>query len=213
MWWLAVPILLGVGKIIHVATSKTPSSPQKPESILVKNLHALRKCTAETNPRRIALLGQPGAGKSTILKKLSKGFAKPAPVIGTNTDATNWAESTDVDLLSKWGRHIVVDVPGYDTLHHPTSAFLDTFPFANFEKIFLILRGKVRAADIQIYNEIIAAKTSVLVVRSYAESLNLAERQLVQDDLCKHFSGLTNTSLIFVSSRTEEGIKTLRNMI
>lgn len=213
MWWLAVPILLGVGKMIHVATSKTPSSHQKSESILVKNLHALRKCTAETNPRRIALLGQPGAGKSTILKKLSKGFAKPAPVIGTHTDATNWAESTDVDLLSKWGRHIVVDVPGYDTLHHPTSAFLDTFPFANFEKIFLILRGKVRAADIQIYNEIIAAKTSVLVVRSYAESLNLAERQLVQDDLCKHFSGLTNTSLIFVSSRTEEGIKTLRNMI
>lgn len=217
MWWLIVPGVLGLGKVIYdVATKRDPATTSfdsDPNRILVKNLRALGMSTIHPNPNRIALLGQPGAGKSTILKKMSKGRAKPAPVIGTNTDATNWAESTDVALLSEWSHHVASDVPGYDTSSHPVSVFLAGFPFANFGKILLVLRGKVREADVQIYRQIRAKHTPVVMVRSCAESLDPSERRAVQNDLCRQFPGLTKTSIVFVSSRTGEGIDTLRAMI
>jgi GTP-binding protein EngB required for normal cell division len=214
MWWLIVPVALGIGKAIHSAvTRETHVVSFPPKSILVQNLYRLRASTLHSHPRRVALLGQPGAGKSTILKKLSKGKARPAPVIGTQTDATNWSDSTDVTLFSEWDGHLVSDVPGYDTASHPVAVFIENFPFANFAQILLIVNGKVRGADVEMYHRIVASATPVLVVRSHADALTESERRAVRADLHKQFPKLARKSLVFVSSRSGEGIEGLRAIL
>ena len=176
----------------------------------MRNLRALRALTNNPDIRRVAFLGQPGAGKSTIVSKLSKGRARPAPVIGVNTDATTWAESTGVDLLCRWGRRVAADVPGYDTSSHPVSAFVTYFPFDNFGKICLVVHNKIHGADIEIYQAISREEIMPIVIRSQAESLDMDEREAVRKDLCQRFTGLTPSSVLFVSGRTGEGLDELR---
>lgn len=215
MWWLAVPAVLGLGKLIYevVKDEPSPRPAAPPDTTLIKNLRALRELTQKPDPRRLALLGQPGAGKSTIVNELSNGRARPAPVIGVNTDATNWAGRVGVNLLCQWGKYVAADVPGYDTSSHPVSAFVTHFPFANFGKICLVISGKIHGADIDIYEAIRRSRVPLVVVRARAESVLPAERQAVQDDLCKRFVGLAASSIVFVSSRTGEGFTELRQRL
>lgn len=215
MWWLAVPAVIGLGKLVYDAvTDEPPPRPAAaPDTTLIKNLHALRELTQKPDPRRLAFLGQPGAGKSTIVSELSNGRARPAPVIGVNTDATNWADRVGVDLLCHWGKRVAADVPGYDTSSHPVSAFVTHFPFANFGTICLVISGKIHGSDIAIYEAIRRSDTRLIVVRACAESVPQADRQAVQEDFCKHFVGLAASSIVFVSSRSGEGLAELRRRL
>lgn len=215
MWWLTVPLAAGLGKWMYDRVNRTaPESSYSPsETILVRNLRALRDATIEPDPRRVAFLGQPGAGKSTLIKKLSKGRARPVPIVGTETDATNWAEQLNVDLLCRWGKRSASDVPGYDTVNHPSSTYLAHFPFDQFARICLVLNGKVRAADQEVYQAIRDSGTPVIVVRSYAESLNEHQRDAVSQDLHLHLFEPDPSNIVFVSSRTGEGIERLRLMM
>jgi GTP-binding protein EngB required for normal cell division len=212
MWRFAIPTTAALGKLINraVTDGRPPQPMPPPETTLIKNMRALQALTQKPDPRRVAFLGQPGAGKSTIIRKLSKERARPAPVIGVHTDATNWAERTDVDLLCHWGKRAAADVPGYDTSTHPVSAFLTYFPFTHFGKICLVVHGKIRASDIEIYRAICLSDVALLVVRSRAESLGQEERRAVHNDLCQLFVGLAPSSVVFVSSRSGEGIDDLR---
>lgn len=214
MWWLAVPAVIGLGKLIYDTVKDEPAPrPAAPDTPLIKNLRALRELTEKPDPHRVAFLGQPGAGKSTIISELSNGRARPAPVIGVNTDATNWANHVGVDLLCRWGKRVAADVPGYDTSSHPVSAFVTHFPFANFDKICLVISGKIHGSDINIYEAIRRSGAALIVVRARAESVLPAERQAVKDDLCQRFVGLTASSIVFVSSRTGEGLPELRRRL
>lgn len=212
MWWLAIPATIGLGKIIYDAVGdyRAPRPTPPADTILIKNLRALKEMTAKPDAHRVAFLGQPGAGKSTIVSKLSKGRARPAPLIGTRTDATNWAERTGVDLLCHWGKRVAADVPGYDTTTHPVSAFVTYFPFANFGKICLVIRGKIHASDVKIYEAMRRDEITPIVLRTCAESLEEGERQAALKDLGEHFVGLRPSSIVFVSSRTGEGFDELR---
>ncbi|MCS0581007.1 50S ribosome-binding GTPase [Massilia pinisoli] len=212
MWWLAVPAIVGLGKLLYntVTDGPPPQPTPPPDTTLIKNLRALRELTQKPDPRRVAFLGQPGAGKSTIVNKLSRGRARPAPVIGAHTDATNWAERTGIDLLCQWGKRSAADVPGYDTNSHPVSAFVLHFPFDNFGKICLVVHGKIHGADIKIYQAIRMHDVTPIVVRSHAESLDEEQRKTTRMDLCHHFVGLAPSSIVFVSSRTGEGLDELR---
>ncbi len=215
MWWLAIPVAVGLGKIIYdaVADVRPPQATTPPDTTLVKNLRALRELTWKPDRRRVAFLGQPGAGKSTLISKLSKGRAQPAPLIGTRTDATNWAERTGVDLLCRWGKRVAADVPGYDTSTHPVSAFVTHFPFENFGKICLVISGKIHAADVEIYEAIRRLGMTPILIRSYAESVSEGECLAVSNDLCQRFVGLQPSSIVFVSSRTGEGLDELRKRL
>jgi GTP-binding protein EngB required for normal cell division len=215
MWWLAVSVVIGLGKLAYDAlTDGPPPRPTPPpDTTLIKNLRTLRELTQKPDPRRVAFLGQPGAGKSTIVNKLSKGRARPAPVIGVHTDATNWAERTGIDLLCQWGKRVAADVPGYDTSKHPVSAFVVHFPFDNFGKICLVVRNKIHGGDIEIYKAIRMHDIMPIVVRSHAESLDEQEREAARKDLCQRFAGLAPSSVMFVSSRTGEGLDELRQRL
>lgn len=210
-----IPTALGFARRIYTALTGNSSLPPtaQHDTTLVTNFRTLRDLTRKPDPRRVAFLGQAGAGKSTIVDKLSMGHAHPRPVIGVHTNATNWAQRTDVDLLCRWPGLVAADCPGYDTRTHPVAAFVTHFPFANFDKIVLVIHGKIRAADVDIYQAIRHAGMTPLVVRSHAESLDASDRDRVTKDLCRHLVGLQPNARVFVSSRNGEGIGELRSRL
>ncbi|RMD82583.1 MAG: hypothetical protein D6815_08870, partial [Candidatus Dadabacteria bacterium] len=129
------------------ARRKTSSrSVAREHQQLVNNLRRLRKELRECSSNgRIALLGQPGSGKSSLLFRLTKGACDPKPVISQKTDATDWSRSGNVRLLTRWRQQIYVDTPGYDTRRHKASIYIEHFPFTDTDVVVLVLSGKLHA--------------------------------------------------------------------
>lgn len=101
MWWLAIPVIGLVGKVIYDAVTDEYEAPSpRRKTTLELNLERLEKQLRSHSGYKIAILGQPGAGKSSLLKKMTNGKVKPLPVIGTQTDATDWSSDTACNLLS-----------------------------------------------------------------------------------------------------------------
>ena len=90
MWWLVIAPIVGLGKLIYdVAAESNEVKAPAIKTPLVRNFDSLRRKTEVPHTDRIAIMGQPGSGKSSIINRLSKGRVLPKPTIGTHTDATD----------------------------------------------------------------------------------------------------------------------------
>lgn len=215
MWWLVVPAVGLLGKIVIDALDEPSAASSKPKvkSTLERNLARLRSELCSAGRHRIAILGQPGAGKSSLLKKMTVGKVVPLPVIGTQTDATNWADSVDCDMLSRFGHYTFVDVPGYDTATHPVDVVLNQLPFGEIDAFIFVVRGKLRGADEQIFRAIARSGKPVCVARSFADSLNEDERAAVTLDLQQRFGLSSDHHIGFFSNRNGEGVAAIFNAV
>jgi len=203
MWWLAFPVL-GIGKLIYDAVTESPAP--RTQTVLEQNLQRLSLILSRSEHLKVGILGQPGAGKSLLLKKMTKSRVRPLPLIGTETDATNWAEDTDVNLLSTYKDIVFVDVPGYDTATHPALTVCQNFPFEDFDVFIFVVRGKLRGADEAVFGGITASGKPVCVTRSFAESCDEDEREAVSADLQKRLHLSSDHHIGFFSNRSGEGI-------
>ncbi|WP_298236621.1 GTPase [uncultured Azohydromonas sp.] len=184
-----------------------PMQAPRPKTVLESNVERLRRELARTAGRRVAILGQPDAGKSSLLSKLSRNEVEPPPLVGTHTDATNWAADPEASLLCRWQDFVFADVPGYDTVNHPTQVMLDTFPFGSFDAFALVVRGKVRQADQQLHARLQRQSRPVVVVRTFSESLECPERAAVRKDLLQQLGSGSPGDVVFASNRTGEGMQ------
>lgn len=210
MWWLVIPGVAVLGKLVYDAVTEDDATAvvyRRTKTVLEENLDRLRTELARSTGRRVAVLGQPGAGKSSLLRELSCNQAVPLPLVGQQTDATNWAEDRDAKLLCRWRDFVFADVPGYDTASHPTRVMLDAFPFASFDTFVFMVRGKVREADQRLYARLERQGQPVIVVRSFAESLDADERASVRQDLWKQLGCCMGAHVVFSSNRTGEGVQ------
>lgn len=205
MWWLALPVL-GIGKLIYDAVTESPAHPPRRRSILEQNLQRLSFELTQSNRLKVGILGQPGAGKSLLLKKMTKSRVRPLPLIGAETDATNWAEDISINLLSTYKDVVFVDVPGYDTATHPASTVCQNFPFDDFDVFIFVVRGKLRGADEAVFAAIAASDKPVCIARSFAESCNEVERDAVTADLLGRLHLSSDHHIGFFSNRSGEGI-------
>jgi GTPase Era involved in 16S rRNA processing len=207
MWWLVVPAVGLLGKLVIDALDE-PTAPSRPKTktLLEKNLSRLRTELKLAGQHRIAILGQPGAGKSSLLKKMTAGKVVPLPMIGAETDATNWAERDDCIMLSRFDHYTFVDVPGYDTVSHPADIFLNNFPFSGIDAYIFVVRGKLRGADELIFAAIAKSGKPVCVARSFADNMNDEERAAVTRDIHQRFGLSKEHHIGFFSNRTGEGI-------
>lgn len=209
MLWLVtalVPAVLVIGKAAYDLATGNDTPPRRARSTLERNLERLARELSAAHGRRVAVLGQPGAGKSSMLRRLSGNEVVRLPAVGVHTDATDWSERGDVELLCRWRGFVFADVPGYDTARHPVHTMLDGLPFDSFDVFVLVLRGKVRDADRRLYARLQQSRRPVVVVRNVAENLDVTERATVQADLkCQLGCGFGG-QITFASNRTGEGL-------
>lgn len=217
MWWLAIPVVL-LGKIIYDAMSEDekqepPRELKRRKSTLELNLERLKMQLYSHPSYKVAILGQPGAGKSSLLKKMTKDKVIPLPIIGMETDATNWADDTECNLLSNYDNYVFADVPGYDTLSHPVHAFSLFFPFNRFDAFIFVIHGKLHASDENIFRLISQSNKYIIVVRSFSDGIDMHERLPIENDIRKLLALQKSIPVLFVSNRTGEGVDVVFNSI
>ena len=167
MWWLAIPVIGLVGKAIYDAVTDEDEAPSpRRKTTLELNLERLEEQLQSHSGYKIAILGQPGAGKSSLLKKMTNGKVKPLPVIGAQTDATDWSSDTACNLLSVYERYVFADVPGYDTSSHPLYVFSSSFPFRHFDAFIFVIHGKLHSSDEDVFRLISRSGKRISIAKS-----------------------------------------------
>ncbi|MDI4647630.1 GTPase [Cohnella hashimotonis] len=178
-------------------------------TVLERNLRRLASELAVIPRRRkIAILGQPGAGKSALLDLLTDRACVPRPVVGQRTDATSWAHDPNAALIHACGEAVFVDSPGYGTAAHPAETFFRLFPYRSFDRLLLVFKDKLHAADDRLLAGIARAGLAerTLLVRSFADSLEDEDREQLLGELAKRFSG----PKVLYSARTGMGLDEIR---
>lgn len=61
-------------------------------TLLEKNFIELKNKLDDENKIKILIIGQPGAGKSSLLQYVTNNECTPKPLIGQRTDATDWQD-------------------------------------------------------------------------------------------------------------------------
>ncbi|RXZ82454.1 hypothetical protein EBB07_10295 [Paenibacillaceae bacterium] len=212
MWRKKPPANSTGSKQTQSKSGESSSSTSKAITILEYNF---KRLSAELShigtQRKVAVLGQPGAGKSTLLDRITEQSCHPRPDIGQQTDATNWSRHTNCILLRQCDRIVLADVPGYDTAAHPLDTFLNHFPFASFDCLLLVLKGKVHEADDRLWQWLKrrALTDRTLVVRAFAEGLTAEEQTEVRADLHNHFGH----AAALCSSREMTGLTEVRKFV
>ncbi len=188
-------------------------------TILERNFLRLSDILMENNEPTVAIFGQPGAGKSTLLHTLTEGKCNPKPFISQKTDATDWSTNPEVTLMHSYTNNgkltHFIDTPGYGTAKHPLCSY-DHFPYDEMTKIVFVIRGKVQQADEEMFSQLIMRGLSekILLVRSLSEDLAADDRIKVKVDLNRNIRYKhVHIPLIFTSSRTGEGISSIREWL
>lgn len=210
MWWFLAPVIGLVGKVVYdaISESDSPPAPRK-KTILELNLARLGSLVRERSGYKVAIVGQPGAGKSSLLKKMTHGKVLPLPLVGIQTDATDWSLDPACDLIGTYENFSFVDVPGYDTASHPLNLVMAGFPFRSFDCFVFVLRGKLRAADEAMFKAIVRSGVKCYIARSYADSLEPEEVAQAEMDLRGRLELDRSASVQFFSNRTGSGVAEL----
>ncbi|MEF8759171.1 MAG: GTPase [Candidatus Accumulibacter sp. UW25] len=215
MWWLAIPLIGLVGKAVYDAVTDEDEIPPprsfppkkiKTHTILELNLVRLGDQVRSHSGYKIAILGQPGAGKSSLLKKMTNSKVKPLPVIGAQTDATDWSRDVACNLLSVYENYSFADVPGYDTWSHPLKAFSSYFPFRYFDAYIFVVHGKLHSSDEDVFRLIAGSGRKICIARSFCDNIESDDIKSVENDIRTRLSCSDSAPILFFSNRTGTGV-------
>jgi GTP-binding protein EngB required for normal cell division len=167
------------------------------------------KAEAANNiPVRIALFGQPGAGKSSLINAI---VGEDVARTGVHTDTTQNLEEYD------WNHLILCDLPGYGTEKFPVGTYFEKFKILSFDVFLCVSSGKFLEGDTLFYRELRAEKKPCIFVRNKADTLfqkGLTATE-IKDQIVKDLGILVgkNEDVIFTSVVTSEGLDTLTTAI
>ncbi|MBT3340279.1 MAG: hypothetical protein HN405_05005 [Planctomycetes bacterium] len=178
---------------------------QMDKQIIESAAEELRKKLEESEKQqlKIALFGQPGAGKSSLINSLV-GFE--ATITGGKTDTTEEAE------FHEWsGQNVVlVDLPGYGTKGFPANDFMESFDIESFDMFLCVFAGKFHDADTEFFRKLHRAKRVCLFVRNKLDSMweqgkSLGDlKRYVEEDAAIQVA--SQVKVHFVSCKTGEGM-------
>ncbi|HDR9104527.1 MULTISPECIES: GTPase [Burkholderia cepacia complex] len=156
----------------------------------------------------VALFGQPGAGKSSLINMI---VGKDVAEVGVETDKTVEAGSYESNGLR------FVDLPGYGTSKFPKDTYFDRFDIQKFDLFLCVTSGKLHDADTEFFNELARrGKVCIFVVNKEDElwergvtTEELKKRKV--DDISSHVG--RPIKVLFTSCRTEAGLDELNTEI
>lgn len=215
MWHIPIVVIAGVGGFVTkkiIDSRKSNNNTTSSLTILDLNMIALSSVLDEViNHKKIAVLGQPGSGKSSLIDSLTRKSCVIRPLIGQQTDMTNWSETIQTNFLYQYQNLAFVDVPGYDTFSHPISSFKDFFPFEKFDYFIFVVNGKIHKSDDEIWNllKYLSLQRKTIIVRNFAENLTKEDEFEIKEDLKSRFG----KEPIFVSNRYQTGINEITNIL
>jgi len=161
------------------------------------------------NPIKIALFGQPGAGKSSIINAI---VGERVATVGANTDVT-----TEVQIIEHKGL-IFVDLPGYGTSKFPQNEFFDKFDISDYDLFLNVFSGKFHDADSNFFQKIREKGKIALLVRNKCDDIWEEDKSteelydVIQEDARKHVKSNTE-SVIFTDARKKIGFDNLNKKI
>lgn len=152
----------------------------------------------------VALFGQPGAGKSTLVNKM---VGKKVAEAGVETDKTVSAASYEANGLR------FVDLPGYGTTNFPKDSYFTKFDIDSFDLFLCVTSGKLHAADTEFFRELSAKGKVCIFVSNKHDELwedgvpieELEQRKTA--DISKHVQ--QSVQVFFTSCRQNTGLTEL----
>lgn len=110
----------------------------------------------------IALFGQPGSGKSSLINELVGMRAAEVSNVTDTTKAAQVIEHKDV---------LFVDLPGYDTSTFPQNEYFSRFDPLQYDLFLCVFSGKLHEADTRFFRELTEKGRCCLFVRNKADGI------------------------------------------
>jgi GTP-binding protein EngB required for normal cell division/uncharacterized protein (DUF697 family) len=159
---------------------------------------------------RIALFGQPGAGKSSLINAIT---GQRLARVGVTTDTTKSAVNYE------WQSLYLVDLPGYGTKEFPRKTYFERFDLLSYDVFICCYDGKHRADDVDFFRLLQEHGKPCLFVRNKVDALfqeghtTKELQQSLRDELADAIH--EDIVLIFTSCRKghEVGIDELQDAI
>lgn len=158
---------------------------------------------------RVALFGQPGSGKSSIINRL---IGKKVAETGQKTDTTL------AEKPYEWNGLLLVDLPGYGTAQFPKETYFDDFELDSFDLFLCVFSGKIMQADHDFFQDLKKSGKICIFVRNkrdeiWEEGRDIAELEAeIVSDVRKQIQSDDN-EIIFTSCRDSYGFDVLQQKI
>lgn len=156
----------------------------------------------------VALFGQPGSGKSSLINRL---VGEHVADVGVETDLTRGSKTYPCKGIN------LVDLPGYGTSLFPKETFSNRFGIKDLDLFLCVTSGKLHQSDTEFFQELRrAGKVCLFVVNKHDElweegvDIKELERRKVAD-IQKHVGG--EVDCIFTSCRNNSGLDVLNTKI
>jgi GTP-binding protein EngB required for normal cell division len=163
---------------------------------------------AQNTPVRIALFGQPGAGKSSLINAIVG--QKLAPT-GVENDVTTSRNDYN------WNGLTLSDLPGYGTAKFPASDYFAKFEILTFDVFLCVVSEKLRDNDVAFFQKLGEAGKNCIFVRNKIDTVY--EQDVPETDLRRRTSENLRAQIggkapiVFTSCRSNEGLDDLANSI
>lgn len=158
---------------------------------------------------QVALFGQPGSGKSSIINGL---LGEQIAEVGVHTDTTKTKRTYE------WQGLCLADLPGYDTIKFPRNSYFAKFDILSYDLFLCVFEGKLHDADSAFFKELRESGKVCLFVRNKRDQIwqpnvsqEVLEGQIVAD--VREQVGDTSANVLFTSCRNYEGFSGLQDAI
>jgi GTP-binding protein EngB required for normal cell division/uncharacterized protein (DUF697 family) len=159
---------------------------------------------------RVALFGQPGAGKSSLINAL---IGREVAETGAHTDTTIAAHRYHHDGVD------YTDLPGFGTTQFPADNYWDRFQISDHDLLLCVKDGKFTMEDDRLFfNELWKRGKVCIFVHNKADTLwsSTKSRAEIEEEIRADFRQRIapySAPLVFTSCRSREGLDALERSI